>query len=94
MDDQFSIYKFSGYNSTKYGYTTTTEYNTTLINNYGGNAGSGRTMEKTLHFTQSRSGNVYFIDRAGNTGSVFLDINLEPSANFIIYTRPAFREYA
>lgn len=94
MDDQFAIYLFDGLNTTKYNYDTTTGYNQDLINTYGWNAGTGWTMEKTLNFTQTRSGYVYFIDRAGNTWRVFLDVNIEPAADFIIYTKPAFRENA
>jgi hypothetical protein len=51
-------------------------------------------MDKTLNFTQSRSGYVLFIDRAGNTGQIFLDLNIEATAAFTIITQPAFRQYA
>ena len=51
-------------------------------------------MLKNLHFTQSRSGNIFFVDRAGNTGSVFLDLEIEATADFTVSTKPAFRQYA
>jgi len=94
FDDQFTIYQFSGNNKIWYWYNTTTEYNTSLINTYGGLAGSWFTMEKDLHFTQSRSGDVLYIDRAWNTGFIFLDIDIETTTDFIIYAQPAFRENA
>lgn len=94
MDDQFAIYEFSGINDQGYGYETTTGYSEYLIGQYGGEAGSGRSMEKTLNFTQSREGYVLFVDRAGNTGEIYLDININPTIDATIITKPAFREKA
>lgn len=94
MDDQFAIYEFSGTNKIGFGYGTSTGYNTDLINNYWWEAWSGRSMEKTLFFTQSRSGYILFVDRAGNTWQVYLNLDIDPTIEATIITKPGFRDYA
>jgi len=92
-DDEFTITRFSG-NTLLYGYSSTTAYNDDLVESYGGTAGTGFTMTKTFRFTQTWSGYVLYIDRAGNTWSVFINVKVEPYVEFSIYTIPAFRQNA
>lgn len=50
------------------------------------------TDTSAVMFTESWEGYVYYSDIAGNTGAVWVDVNIEPKVTFTILGTPAFRD--
>lgn len=91
-DDEFKITAFSWYNTiTQYEHASwyTTQYMDWL--NSTGYVWSGTNDFLSGHyltFNSPRSGYVYFIDRAGNTGQFFLNTELAPALTYTLKVWP------
>jgi len=109
-DDRYRIIGFSGTNTTKYAYNSTTGYNSDLNDNYVRGENQQFTMTKTggvyttlwvipsatgaIKFTETWSGYIYVSDIAGNVTGVFMEIDVEPVVRMDIYASLAFRDAA
>lgn len=90
-DDAFRIISFSGTNTTEV-YNTITWYTEYLNNSWYVTSWTNiYSMTHTITFVESRSGYVLLIDRAGNTGRVFIDVYVTPYPKYGLIVYPHLR---
>lgn len=91
-DDKFRIVLFSGTNTQDYSYPSDPQgYSADLNATYTSTTNQNFAMAHDITFTETRAGDIYVADIAGNITIIPVSVDVTPQVQFVVKAIPAYR---